>query len=85
MLLDPYSRHGVYLEEVDGKVPNLVLLEASAHGIDTGELQGGVASRKDTTDAMDAIRARPFRWTGAAQLQQLADERPADGCGHGAE
>lgn len=78
--MEPLTRQGLFLEEVDGNVGNLVELSVDAHGVSPGEIHGGVASFISTNDALQEMLKRSFRWIDSSGLQAIADEQPTRPC-----
>jgi hypothetical protein len=80
LLIEPFTRQGFFLEEVDGKVGNLVELSVDVHGLSPGEIHGGVGSVISTNDALQEMLTRSFRWVASSELQGIAGEQPTQRC-----
>lgn len=78
--MEPLTRQGVFLEEVGGKVGTLVELTVDAHGINPGEIHGGIGSFISTSESIQQMLGRPFRWVDSSELQAIADEQPTQPC-----
>jgi hypothetical protein len=80
VLLEPFSRQGMLIEEEAGRVANSAELVVSAYGVSYVEVQGGIASNLRMDRLLPEMMKLPFYWFAASELSSISKAEPERRC-----